>query len=187
MNDLAAGDAREFEVLYRRHAGACVSHAWQILFDAGHAEDAVQEAFLDLWRHADRFDGRRSSVRGWLLMLTHRKAVDRVRTEQRRRTVVAPDHESRQDDRPGPGLEAVVSLLSDDARRALLGISDVKRQALVLAYWGGYSQTEIARITNAPLGTVKTRMLTGMRDLKPILAGGGWSPADDRLPLSRGA
>lgn len=158
----AAGDARELETLYRRHAGTCLAHARGVLRDDRSAEAAVQEAFVDLWRHAGRFDESRSTVGGWLLMLTHRRAVDRLRAEQHRSTSALPGE---RDDRSGPDVEALLSSLSEDARRTLTSLPCVQREAVVLAYCGGYTQTEIARLTGTPLGTVRTSMLAGVRQL----------------------
>lgn len=79
----AKGSGKALELLYERHATACLTRARAVLRDTNHAEDAVQEAFLVLWRNADRYDAQQCSVRSWLLMLTHRKAVDRARKEQR--------------------------------------------------------------------------------------------------------
>lgn len=161
----AAGDQRGVEQLYRRHAGSCLRLARSVLVDPQHAEDAVQEAFLDLWRQAGRFDGRRSTVRSWLLLLTHRKAVDRVRREQRRRTdPLAPEHDT-PDEQPGPEARALLSSLADQTRTALDTLSPAKREVMLLAYWGGFTQSEIAHLTATPLGTVKTRMRSALTDL----------------------
>ena len=169
----AAGDQHGVEELYRRHAGSCLHLARSVLVDTQHAEDAVQEAFLDLWRCADRFDGRRSSVRSWLLLLTHRKAVDRVRREQRRRTdPLAPEHDS-PDEQPGPEARALLSSLADQTRQALDTLSPAKREVMLLAYWGGFSQSEIAHLTATPLGTVKTRMRNALMDLGAAFAAAG--------------
>ena len=172
----ATGDVDGLEVLYKRYVGSCLSHARSILVDSHHAEGAVQEAYLDLWRCADRFDGHRSSVRGWLLMLTHRKAIDRVRTEQRRKTSVLVAEHDRADDRPGPDVQVLTSLIGQEAREALEALVPVKREALMLAYWGGYTQREIADLTSTPLGTVKTRTASAMRDLRAVLVQSGLSP-----------
>lgn len=166
----AAGDPAALEGLYKSHARSCLCLARSVLVDTHHAEDAVQEAYLDLWRHADRFDASRSTVRAWLLMLTHRKAVDRVRMEQRRSTTPLHAEHDRPDDGPGPAMQAVARLLAEEAREAVAALEPVKREALVLAYWGGYTQREIAVLTDTPLGTVKSRMHTALRDLPRLLA-----------------
>ena len=174
----ADGSAEALEHLYRRHAVACLSHARSVLVDPHHAEDAVQEAFLDLWRWADRFDAGRATARSWLLMLTHRKAVDRVRSEQRRRTEAPTAVPEQADSRPGPDALAITAMLGRQAQQALAQLTPVKRQAVVLAYWGGYTQREIAGLTDAPLGTVKTRTREALRDLHTLMVrAGAVSPA----------
>jgi len=161
-----AGDADGLEVLYALHGRSCYGLALSVLRDAHHAEDAVQEAFVDLWRSRACFDARRSSVRSWLLMLTHRRAVDRVRTEQRRRTsALGPEHDF-PDDRSGPDAQVITKLLAEQAQAALATLPAAQREALVLAYWGGYTQREIASLTGTPIGTVKSRMHAGMRHLR---------------------
>ena len=161
----AGGDSAALETLYEQYAGSCLRHARSILVDQHHAEDAVQEAYLELWRNAARFDPSRSSVRSWLLMLTHRRAVDRVRVEQHRRTSLLTPELDPADDGPGPGELALVALAGEQARQALEALTPPKRQAIVLAYWGGYTQREIATMTATPIGTVKTRMRSALQDL----------------------
>ncbi len=169
----AAGHPEALEALYGRYAPSCLKLARSVLIDFHLAEDVVQEAFFDLWRNADRFDGERSSVRAWLLMLTHRRAVDRVRREQRHQTLtLVPGHDYA-DGRPGPDAQALISVLGQQAREALLTLAPVKREAVLLAYWGGYSQSEIARLTSTPLGTVKSRVHSALRDLNALMCPDG--------------
>ncbi len=165
----AAGHAEALEVLYSRYAPSCLKLARSVLIDFHLSEDVVQEAFFDLWRNADRFDGERLSVRAWLLMLTHRRAVDRVRREQRHQTLALVPGHDRADRRPGPDAQALISVLGQQAREALLTLAPVKREAVLLAYWGGYSQSEIAGLTSTPLGTVKSRMHSALRDLNALM------------------
>jgi RNA polymerase sigma factor (sigma-70 family) len=161
----ASGSTEALEGLYAQHAGPCLQRARSILVDPHHAEDAVQEAFLDLWRNAGHFVGSRSCVRSWLLMLTHRKAVDRVRAEQRRRTWTLTDGLDPVDERPGPEAQAQALLLGRQTRAALATLSAPQRQAVVLAFWGGYTQREIAGLTQTPIGTIKSRMHCALKDL----------------------
>ncbi len=166
MDRWAAGDADGLEALYALHGPTCYGLALAVLRDALDAEDAVQEAFVDLWRSRACFDARRSSVRSWLLMLTHRRAVDRVRSEQRRRTSeLGPEHDF-PDDRSGPDAQVITAQLAEQAQAALATLPPTQREALVLAYWGGYTQREIASLTGTPIGTVKSRMHAGMRELR---------------------
>lgn len=177
----AGGDGAALEALYERYAASCLRHARSILVDQHHAEDAVQEAYLELWRHAGRFDPRRSSVRSWLLMLTHRRAVDRVRVEQRRQTCLLTPELDPVDDGLGPGEQALVALAGEQARQALERLTPRKRQAIVLAYWGGYTQREIAALTRTPIGTVKTRLRSALQDL-----GAGLPRSSEQGALSHG-
>lgn len=170
--------------LYLQHSAACLLLARRTLRDREKAEDAVQEAFLDAWRHAGRFDPRRASVRSWLLMLTHRKAVDRVRHDALRATVSLELTDDPHDPAPGPEQTAFATLLAAPVQQAMATLPTVQREALVLAYWGGFTQREVAVMTRCPLGTVKTRMRNGMltlaralNELEPGRAGGGGSPS----------
>lgn len=174
LAECAGGNAAGMETLYRRHSAACLSLARSILVDAHLSEDAVQEAFLQLWRDADQFDTRRSSVRARLMLLTRCKAIDRVRSEERRKTSVLTAGADQPDGRPSPDVQVVLTLVGEHAREALAQLPAPKREAVVLAFWGGYSQPEIAALTNAPLGTVKSRMHDGLRTLGCVLAQRGY-------------
>lgn len=165
----AAGHPDGLTALYVRHAAACLAHARSIIRDGHHAEDAVQEAYLDVWRQAGRYDRRRSSVRSWLLMLTHRKAIDRVRSEQRRATYPLEPSHDHPDPASGTDARAITAILGKWVCHALAELTPVKREALVLAYWGGYTQREIATLTGAPLGTVKSRMRSATTELAAML------------------
>ena len=155
--------------------------ARRILADHALAEDVVQEAFLAHWRNPAAFDPGRGSFGPWLLALVHHKAVDAVRREesQRRRldaageTAVVADAERARD---------VADEVSDrmaglQVRRALKKLSAGQREAIVLAYWGGYTQQQIAQRTGVPLGTVKARMLAATRRLRESLPGVAALPA----------
>lgn len=99
-------------------------------------------------------------------------AVDRVRSEQRRRTLVLVPEDDPHDENPGPDAQALMRLLGTQARAALAELPPVKREAVVLAYWDGYTQSEIARLTQTPLGSVKSRMHGALRDLSAMLVPG---------------
>lgn len=170
------GDAAAMEGLYASHAGACLSLARSVLVDPQMAEDAVQEAFLQLWRDADRFDRSRSSVRSWLLLLTRCKAVDRVRSEELRKTSALSVDYDRADDDPGPEAKAIIAMLGEHARAALVELPPRKREAVVLAFWGGFTHSEIASLTGSPVGTVKSRMYDAMRTLGDVLVRQGHAP-----------
>lgn len=168
-----AGYPDGLTALYARHSAACLAHARSILRDGHHAEDAVQEAYLDVWRQAGRYDRRQSSVRSWLVMLTHRKAVDRARSEQRRTTSpLEPSHDW-PDPASGPDAQAINAVLGKQLHHGLAGLTPAKREALVLAYWGAYTHREIATLTGAPLGTVKSRMHSATTELIVMLERNG--------------
>lgn len=163
-----SGDADAFDALLRRHAPACAALARRILRDEHMAEDAVQDAFLGAWRFLGRCDPTRTTARAWLLMLTHHKAVDRVRCEERRRTHAVTEEmlDGLLDDAPGPASAAWQQHRAAQVRAALHRLPAAQREVLVLCYFGGLTQREVAARTGAPLGTVKTRALAGLRRLR---------------------
>ena len=163
-----AVEALELEALFASDGAACYALARRILRDAELAQDVVQEAFLEHWRGTS-FDASRSTRRSWLLMLTHRKAVDRVRYEQRR--VLSPLESAPEpvSERRGPEDLAMAAVLAPKVRAALSTLPRVQQEALALAYWGGYTQREIAAITKTPIGTVKTRTQSGLISLRHAL------------------
>lgn len=153
--------ADDLEALFKAHGAFCYSLARRILRDPDLAQDAVQEAFLEHWR-SKTFDGTRSTHRRWLLMLTHRQAVDRVRHEERRKTSPMDEAADQMSTSRSPEELAMASHMAPKVRAALNALPRVQQEALALAYWGGYKQREIAAITQTPIGTVKTRMRSGM-------------------------
>lgn len=167
------GDGGALEALYARYGRACYGLARRVLVDEQLAQDAVQEVFLTVWRDAHRYDANRGGFSSWLLSMTHHKAVDAVRREQnlRKRRTAVEVLEERQVDGPEVHDEVWSTLRRSRVREAMATLPDPQREALVLAYFGGYTQREIAGITKTPLGTVKTRMLTGMKRLRGSLDG----------------
>lgn len=160
--------------LYQRYGGACYRLARRVTANVALAEDAVQEAFTGMWRNPAAYaSGRGSSVRSWLLSVTHHKAVDSVRREtaqQRRQHAHAAQQAL---DPPGEDDPAAITwqrMRAAEVRAAVSELPEAQRQALALAYFGGYTQTEIAELTNVPLGTVKTRTFAAMRRLRLRLA-----------------
>jgi RNA polymerase sigma factor (sigma-70 family) len=148
------------------YAGRALALARRIVVDDQLAEDVVQEAFLAFWRRPGAFDAGRGSFGSWFLALVHHKAVDAVRREMTHRRRVDAATESRNAEPASDIAELVAARIGDArVRKALEALPAVQREALVLAYWGGYTQREIALRTGAPLGTVKTRMMVGMRRL----------------------
>jgi len=141
--------------------------ARRVLADDQLAEDVVQEAFVAYWRNPAAFDAARGSFRSWFLSTVHHKAVDAVRRESTQRRHLAAEGERLVPEVVPDVAVAVTDRIVDGrVRAALAGLSAVQREVLVLAYWGGFTQREIAARTGAPLGTVKTRMLSGMRQLQ---------------------
>ena len=165
------GDDGALEALYRRYGRPCYGLARRILADEQFAQDVVQEVFLTLWRDAARFDPTRGGFSSWLLSMTHHKAVDAVRREEnlRKRRTSAEVLDDAVSDRPAVDDEVWSLLRRSRVRAALQTLPDPQRDALTLAYFGGYTQREIAGLTSTPLGTVKTRMLAGMKRLRECL------------------
>ena len=177
---VAGGDDAAFATLYDRHGRSAYGLALRVLRDRHLAEDALQHAFLDVWRTAGRF-AEGSSVRAWLMLLTHRRAVDLVRREQRvRRAIVEP---SQPVAGPTGEDEALERLVAERVRAALTSIPTRERQLLELAYYGGLTQTELADRLELPLGTVKSRMFAGLSRLRTLLATG--APLE-RRPVTPG-
>ncbi len=164
---VARSDDTALAELYDRFGNLAYSMALRTLRDPALAQDAVQDAFLQIWRSAGRFHSEKGSARVWLLTLVHRRAVDLVRREQRRRT--APETEA-PEARTGAADEAVWQRLeSERVRDALAKLPDQQREVLELAYWGGYTQSELAERLAQPLGTIKSRMFAGLARLRDLL------------------
>jgi RNA polymerase sigma factor (sigma-70 family) len=173
MGQVAHGDQDALATLYRRHGTACYRLARQITASATLAEDAVQEAFVGMWRSPHSYLSGRGSVRSWLLGLTHHKAVDLVRqetAEKRRQDAQAVAQAVDPQVGADPAAVAWTEIQAAEIRAAMLELPEPQRQALTLAYFGGYTQTQIAELAGVPLGTVKTRMFTAMRRLRLRLA-----------------
>jgi RNA polymerase sigma-70 factor (ECF subfamily) len=168
---IASGNSAALETLYARYGRACFSLARRIVADVTLAQDVVQEVFLAVWRDPQRYDGRRGGFSTWLMSTTHHKAVDVVRREenQRKRAASAEALRIVKGPDPSPHDETWAGVRSERVRVALAALPAVQREALGLAYYGGFTQREVAGLTNTPLGTVKTRMLAGMRKLREQL------------------
>ena len=170
---VADGDAEALAVLYQRHGAVCYRLARQVTASDTLAEDAVQEAFLALWRSPAAYEAGRGSLRTWLLGLTHHKAVDFVRREtaqQRRQTAWAVQRAFDPPPQEDPAAASIDKMRAEQVRDAVAELPEAQRQALTLAYFGGYTQREIAQLTGVPLGTVKTRTFAAMRRLQSRLA-----------------
>jgi len=170
---MAAGDAAALGDLYDSHARSIYSLALRILGNTSDAEDVVQDVFTQAWRQAARYDPRRATVVGWLLMMARSRSLDRLRSRQARpdRTIAVPLPDLASGD---PGQEAVVAGAQDAARlrTALERLGDAARTPIELAYYEGLSQSAIAERLGQPLGTVKTRMRTALAQLREWLQQG---------------
>lgn len=170
---IGSGDQQAMAALYDRYARQSYSLARRICADDGIAQDVVQEAFLAFWRDTTRFDSTKGSFGTWLLTLVHHKSVDAVRRESalRKRTVPASEDGQEWSAPPGPGADqvAIGAVFAEYVQDALGRLPEEQRQAIVLAYYRGYTQREVAAITGVPLGTVKSRMFTGLQRLRGLL------------------
>jgi RNA polymerase sigma factor (sigma-70 family) len=172
---VAQKDAGALEALYDRYGRAAYSLARRILTEETLAQDVVQEVFLSLWRNAARFDAGRGTVATYLLSMTHHRAVDVVRREENLRRWRTSEDGLELEPDPGPRVEEEVEASERRAQvRAALGeLPAAQREALLLAYFGGYTQREVAALVGVPLGTVKTRMAAGMRKMRAALQDAG--------------
>lgn len=170
LADIGGGKLDALEGLYDRYRAMAYAIALRITADPTLAEDVLQDAFLGVWRHADRYVEGRGSVKTWLLAIVHHRAIDAVR--KRRPVTELPDPEL-----PAPRQLVEVDIWNEVAGRldraeiqtALAAVSAVQREVIELAYWGGLSQSDIASRTGAPLGTVKSRMRLGLQALRIAL------------------
>ena len=170
----ARQDEEALAALYDRYGRVAYGLALRIVRDQALAEDAVQEAFLAVWRTAGSFRAERAKASTWILTLAHRRAVDLVRREERRRAQPLADGVEDADERALPADEEIE--LTDRRRlvqEALRQLPDEQREALELAYYGGLTQSELAERLSVPLGTIKSRMFTGLRRLRDLLAEAG--------------
>jgi RNA polymerase sigma factor (sigma-70 family) len=163
---IARGDDLALAELYRRLSSRAYGLAFRIVRDDALAQDAVQEAFLGVWRAADRFSAERAKPSTWVLTLVHRRAVDVVRREQRRRAEpLDPDVEP-----SGERVDEAEHITRrETVRNALRQLPAEQREAIELAYFGGYTQSELADRLGQPLGTIKSRMFTGLARLRDLL------------------
>jgi RNA polymerase sigma-70 factor, ECF subfamily len=179
MQLVRRGEARAFEVLYERHSGAAFSLAYRMCGSRGSAEDVTQEAFLAIWRSGARYDRTRGSVRSWVLGIVHNRAIDALRramVHDRRR---ASDEGLEERFEAGERTE-VEAARRDEARsvRELIDeLPEEQGRVIQLAYYGGFTHTEIADMLDTPIGTVKGRMRLGLEKLRGRLQGMGLSEA----------
>jgi RNA polymerase sigma-70 factor (ECF subfamily) len=171
MQLVREGDASAFEVVYERHATAAFSLAYRMTGRRGAAEDVVQEAFLSLWRSGARYDRTRGSVRTWVLGIVHHRAIDALRHhmlhDKRRASDEGIEERFAAPDRTD--VQAVLRQEATEVREALAALPDDQSTPIELAYFGGFSHTEIAAMLDMPLGTVKGRIRLGLEKLRGAL------------------
>jgi RNA polymerase sigma-70 factor (ECF subfamily) len=172
LGQVADGDERALETLYDRYGRACFALARRILDDGQLAEDVVQQVFTALWKGSG-YDSRRGAVSTWLMSVTHHKAIDVLRREAPRRKRLASEQALLElaASGPGPEDEAWLRARAERTRESLKTLPAEQREVLLLAYYGGYTQSEIAGLTGLPLGTVKSRTLTALRRMRVALGG----------------
>lgn len=166
----AAGDDAAFAALYERFAPQVLGVATRVLRDRALAEEVAQEVLVEAWRKADRFDESRGSASAWINTLAHRRAVDRVRSEQASRD---RDERVSQRDRSRPFDEvadaAEVRLEHWQVRQAVAELSERQREAIELAYFAGHTYRDVARVLGIPEGTAKSRLRDGLLRLRVLL------------------
>ena len=181
LRRVARGDENAFSQLYEMLAPRVFGLARRVLRDPAQAEEVAQEALVEVWRTAARFDPAKGSATSWVLTITHRRAVDRVRSAQagadRERRVVAASGETPYDD----VVETVTSNLEQQqVRRCLKGLTDLQREAITLAYYDGFTYREVAEKLDTALPTIKTRMRDGLIRLRDCLGVEVGLPAANR-------
>ena len=173
LRSCGKSDQAAFARLYDATSSRIFGLAVRVVRDPAQAEEVTQEAFLEIWRTSGRFDPARGSPLGWLLTIAHRKAVDRVRSAEaagRRDTTYHQQHQAV--DHDSTAEAAAASLEARRVRGALASLTPVQREALELAYFGGYTHTEVARMLDVPVGTAKTRIRDGLIRLRDTMGVG---------------
>jgi RNA polymerase sigma-70 factor (ECF subfamily) len=172
---IGAKDPQAFEVFYDRHGGVAYSLAYRIVGERGAAEDVTQEAFISIWRSGARFDRARGSVRSWMLSIVRNRAIDALRSRAGKAPRLSFDDEAALEQRPAEELteeEAMQHETATEVRGAIGGLPGEQAKVIELAYFGGFSQSEISRMLGVPLGTVKGRMRLGLEKIRGELAEG---------------
>jgi RNA polymerase sigma-70 factor, ECF subfamily len=168
-------DSDAFAVIYDRHGGAAYSLAHRIAGEPGMAEDVTQEAFLSIWRSSARFDAARGSVRTWVLGIVRNRAIDALRRTARPAPKLDLDDDAVLETQPAgerTEAEAIRRETANTLRQALGLLPREQSQVIELAYFGGFSHSEIADMLGAPIGTIKGRMRLGLEKIRATLAEG---------------
>ncbi|MET8336212.1 ECF RNA polymerase sigma factor SigK [Streptosporangium canum] len=170
LAQVALGHEQAFDRVYDLLAGPVFGLARQVVRDRAQAEEVAQEVLVEVWRTASRYDRTRGSALSWVMTMAHRRSVDRVRSAQ-----ASADREEKVSRMSGEVAYDQVSevvttrLEGERVRRCLGGLTDLQRQAVTLAYYGGYSYPEVAGLLRVPLGTIKTRMRDGLVRLRDCM------------------
>jgi RNA polymerase sigma-70 factor (ECF subfamily) len=174
MHLVQEGNPRAFELIYDRHGGAAFSLAYRMVGNRVTAEDITQEAFLSIWRSRLRYDQARGSVRTWVLGIVHNRAIDALRRsivhDRRRETMEGI--EERHEARERTDVEAARREEARSIRTALDTLPEDQRRTIELAYFVGFSHSQIADLLNEPIGTVKGRMRLGLEKMRRQLSEG---------------
>lgn len=172
---IGAKDPEAFAVFYDRHGGVAYSLAYRIVGERGAAEDVTQEAFISVWRSGARYDRARGSVRSWLLSIVRNRGIDALRSRAGKAPKLSFDDDEILEQRPAEERtdeEAMRRETASELRGALGELPGEQAKVLELAYFGGFSQSEISRMLGVPLGTVKGRMRLGLEKIRGELAEG---------------
>ena len=167
MSLVARGDEDAFARIYDVVSGPVYGLVLRVLRDPAQSEEVAQEVLVEVWRQATRFDATRGSVKGWVLTMAHRRAVDRVRSAQSstdREIKVAWSNHQREFDEVAEAVE--LRMESEQVRRSLSVLTELQREAIQLAYYGGYTHREVSELLDVPLGTIKTRLRDGLIRLR---------------------
>ncbi|MDJ0343307.1 ECF RNA polymerase sigma factor SigK [Streptomyces sp. H10-C2] len=170
LERVSRGDQEAFNSVYTAVAGSVLGLAHRVLRDPAQSEEVAQEVLIEVWRSAARFDSGRGSAMAWIMMLAHRRAVDRVRSAQasanREHRAAVRDHT--------PAFDEVAELVErrlerEQVRRCLQALTELQRESVILAYYRGYTYRETADVLGTALGTVKTRLRDGLIRLRDCL------------------
>ena len=168
LTHVAKGDQAAFEALYDRLGASVYGLIRRVLRNPSQAEEVAQEVLLEVWRAASRFDPARGSAATWVLTIAHRRAIDRVRAEE-----AATAREQRTAEVPAATDEVAetveASMDAERLRRCLAGLTELQRESITLAYYGGYSYAQVAALLDTALGTIKTRIRDGLTRLRACL------------------
>jgi RNA polymerase sigma-70 factor (ECF subfamily) len=168
LTRVAKGDQAAFEALYDQLSASVYGLIRKVLRNPSQSEEVTQEVLLEVWRTASRFDPARGSASAWVLTIAHRRAIDRVRAEE-----AATAREQRSAEPPVATDEVAetveASLDAERLRRCVAGLTELQRESITLAYYGGYTYAQVAKLLDTALGTIKTRIRDGLTALRACL------------------